>query len=155
VTFVVDAMLGKLAKWLRAMGHDTHYQARYEPHVIDRQIKKGRWLVSRDRNLCSQYETAVRVQANRVAEQLAELNLQIPLGSNREAWFCRCLRCNTLLQEANLDRAKGNVPEYVFYRHSPSIRLCPSCGRYYWPGSHRTRMIRQLEVWGFGRDLNS
>ncbi|MBW1900644.1 MAG: hypothetical protein JRJ20_03305 [Deltaproteobacteria bacterium] len=29
------------------------------------------------------------------------------------------------------------------------IRWCPSCRRYYWPGSHRTRMVKQLEEWGF------
>jgi uncharacterized protein with PIN domain len=30
-----------------------------------------------------------------------------------------------------------------------NIRFCPSCGRYFWPGSHRIRMEKQLNGWGF------
>ncbi|MBW2035500.1 MAG: hypothetical protein JRI94_18340 [Deltaproteobacteria bacterium] len=36
--FVADSMLGKLAKWLRVLGYDTHYQRHYSPGVMDESI---------------------------------------------------------------------------------------------------------------------
>ncbi|RLB09358.1 MAG: hypothetical protein DRG39_07635, partial [Deltaproteobacteria bacterium] len=29
------------------------------------------------------------------------------------------------------------------------IKFCPFCNRFYWPGTHRKRMIAQLKRWGF------
>ena len=36
---VADSMLGKLAKWLRVLGYDTHYQRYYKPGAIDQLVR--------------------------------------------------------------------------------------------------------------------
>jgi uncharacterized protein with PIN domain len=149
VKFLADSMLGKLAKWLRILGYDTAYRSHYRPGFLDLIIKEDRHLLSRHKETADQYAGALLIHADRVGEQLNELKQLIPLAPDRSNWFSRCLICNVVLREAEVDEARENVPEYVFYQNTKEIRFCPSCGRYYWPGSHRKRMISQLEEWGF------
>jgi uncharacterized protein with PIN domain len=80
---------------------------------------------------------------------LIELRKRVDLGTDRTHRFSRCLICNTSLERPSEDEARSNVPEYVFYRHIKEIKFCPFCNRYFWPGTHRMRMSRQLETWGF------
>jgi uncharacterized protein with PIN domain len=148
--FVADSMLGKLAKWLRILGYDTHYQSYYRPGVMDQLLIEDRCLLSRYREAANQYRNTVLLNADRVGAQLHELRAKIEdFRPDRSNWFSRCLACNTVLKEAPRGEARDNVPEYVFYNNMLEIRRCPSCRRYYWPGSHRTRMVNQLEEWGF------
>lgn len=148
--FVADSMLGKLAKWLRALGYDTCYQRYYRPGVIDLLVvEEDRRLLSRHKDMSDRYGNAVLLCANRVGEQLAELKDKVYLAPDLSSWFSRCLICNALLKEPSRDAARENVPEYVFFQNMTGIRFCPSCGRHYWPGTHRKRMVRQLEEWGF------
>ena len=148
--FVADSMVGKLTKWLRVLGYDTHYQRSYGPGVIDRLVMEGRFLVSRHKGTVDLYRSAVLLHSNRVGEQLVELRERVPLSPNRSQWFSRCLICNVFLKSVSEDEAQENVPEYTFFQNVTGIRSCPSCERYYWPGSHRVKMVRQLEEWGFG-----
>ena len=147
--FLADSMLGKLAKWLRVLGYDTLYQRYYGPGVIDGLLSEGRCLLSRHKAKIEAYGNGVLLHANHVGEQMAELKGVLHLAPDKSKWFSRCLICNVLLKEVRAEEVRENVPEYVFYQNVPGIRFCTSCGRYYWPGSHRTRMLRQLEEWGF------
>lgn len=148
VRFVADSMLGKLAKWLRVLGYDTHYESHYRPGVIDQLTGDGRRLLSRQKKSVDLYSSSVLLCSNNTGGQLAELKEKIHLEPDRSRWFSRCLVCNVVLEEADVSQAKENVPEYVFYENMAGIRFCPSCGRYYWPGSHRMRMTRKLVEWG-------
>ncbi|HBF43785.1 MAG TPA: hypothetical protein DDW42_09215 [Desulfobacteraceae bacterium] len=147
--FVVDTMLGKLAKWLRVMGYDTIYQGFYRPHEIAKFVKEGRILLSRHRKTTEKYTNTVLIHHNHVGEQLSELEMCVQLRPDRSNLFTRCLICNSILKEAQADKAVENVPEYVFYQNTTGIRFCPSCGRHFWPGTHRKNMEKQLEDWGF------
>ena len=147
--FIADCMLGKLAKWLRVLGYDTHYQRYYRPGDVDHLVEKGRCLLSRHKRITDHYTNAVLLRANAVGGQVAELKEQVCLDPDQSDWFSRCLICNILLVEVQEEVARENVPEHVFYENMTGIRFCPSCGRYYWPGSHRTKMVRQLNEWGF------
>jgi uncharacterized protein with PIN domain len=148
--FVADAMMGRLARWLRVMGYDVLYGPRYDPEVTDRLVAEGRILLSRGRDIIERYETAVLLTADRVGGQLLELKHRLHLSPDPADWFTRCIRCNRPLERAPHERAREGVPDYVFQQAGPDIRFCPSCGRFFWPGSHRERMLRQLETWGFG-----
>jgi uncharacterized protein with PIN domain len=147
--FVADCMLGKLAKWLRVMGYDTHYQSYYRQEVLDQLIGDGRYLLSRNYATVRRHRNALLVHGDRVADQMAELKTRLDLTPDPSIRFSRCLICNVELEAALPDEAKNRIPEYVFYGNTTKIRLCPCCGRYYWPGSHRERMLKQLHLWGF------
>jgi uncharacterized protein len=147
--FAADSMLGRLAKWLRVLGYDTVYLGTYGPGVIKQIIAEGRLFLSRRKGTEKVYSNTILIDAVCVGDQLAELKEKVNLTSDRSEWFSRCLICNTLLRDAATDDALNNVPEYVFHNNLSEIRLCPLCVKYYWQGSHRKRMIRQLEEWGF------
>ena len=149
VRFIADSMLGRLAKWLRVMGYDTHYQSFYGENAIGHLVHGGRRLLSRHRPTTDQYPNSVLIRSNHIKEQLHEMRDMDSFTHERSKWFTRCLICNVPLSMAGTEAARKNVPEYVFYQNIKGIHFCPSCGRYFWPGSHRKRMIRQLEEWGF------
>ncbi len=149
IRFVADSMLGKLAKWLRILGYDIQYQSCYQPGVIDQLVKEGRRLLSRHKEMSYRHSDAVLLHGSLVGEQLNELKEKGLLTHDQAKWFSRCLICNVLIEEVKTDKARENVPEYVFYQNMGVIKFCPSCGRHYWPGTHRKRMLGQLEEWNF------
>jgi uncharacterized protein len=151
--FVADSMLGRLAKWLRVLGYDTHYQSSYSPEVMETLVSEGRLLLTRHRKRAERSgNRAVFIYGNQVGEQLTGLARELHLAPPPSAWFGRCLICNTQLRQARENEAREKLPEYVFHQNIKQIRFCPSCGRHFWPGSHRSRMAAQLKQWGFPSD---
>ncbi len=145
--FVADSMLGRLAKWMRVLGIDTHYQPVYSHQELDRLIAQQRILITRNKKAAEDYPGAILVKANHVKEQLQELKKEgfIPAPVKP---FGLCLRCNNPLQEADLAMAKPFVPDYVLVNNIGKMKYCSLCRRFYWPGTHRLRMEAQLKAWG-------
>ena len=149
--FLADAMLGRLAKWLRVMGYDTHYEPFYREGAIEHLVLQGRTLLSRHKGRTDHHSGSLFIRSNHVKDQLMEMKDAGPLEPQEGKWFSRCLICNVLLEEVNPEDALDSVPEYIFHQNISGIRSCPSCHRFFWPGSHRERMERQLTEWGFKR----
>ncbi len=141
-------MLGRLAKWLRVMGYDIHYQSHYTRPQIEKYVREGRLLLSRHKKTVEFYTGSVFIESDRVNDQIFELKKAGYLKPDRTAWFTRCMVCNSPLENIDPMSARENVPEYIFYKNQEAIRRCPSCMRYFWPGTHKERMIRQLTEWG-------
>ena len=146
--FLADSMLGRLAKWLRVLGYDTHYQRFYPRGTLEDLLREERRLLSRNRNLLTCFPETLLIHSNRVGDQLREVATQTDMALDRSTWFSRCLVCNELLETTEAEEAREHIPEYVFYQGLSKIQMCSSCGRYFWPGSHRERMIKQLGEWG-------
>jgi len=150
VKFVADSMVGKLAKWLRVLGYDTHYQPHYSSEAIDTFVREGRILLTRHKRRAERLRrAAVLIRGNKVREQLIELKTELHLEPARSIWFSRCLRCNAILRKGREGVAEEKIPEYILYQNSTNISFCPLCGRHFWPGSHKARMEKQLKAWGF------
>jgi uncharacterized protein with PIN domain len=146
--FVAESMLGKLAKWLRVMGYDVLYQRSYREADLTRLIAEGRRLLSRRQEATARHSGAILIRSDHVGEQLQELwNLDC-LKLGRSKFFTRCLRCNVPLKEADPEATRSTLPDYIYHEHALGIRFCPECGRFFWPGSHRDRMLKQLTDWG-------
>ena len=69
--FLADAMLGRLARWLRLLGFDTAYAERLaDGELVRRAIEEERWILTRDRSLPQEWRVSgVHVLA---AEELVE-----------------------------------------------------------------------------------
>lgn len=145
--FAVDAMLGRLARWLRVLGLD----ASYEPDVADSDLVRRahderRWILTRDRALPVEWRVPRihLVAAEAPLEQLAEVIRAFALDPEQLRLFARCTRCNAPLAEISRAEAAGAVPPRIL-QTTARFHRCPGCGRVYWEGSHVDRMRRTLE----------
>lgn len=146
--FVAEPMLGKLAKWLRMIGYDVIYLRSYREEDLVRLVDTGRRLLSRRPQAQRHHAGAILIRSDHVGEQLKELHSLGRIKLDRSKFFTRCLRCNVLIEESDPEAAKTGVPDYVYDENPSGIRRCPECGRFFWPGSHSNRMLRQLGGWG-------
>ena len=146
---LADTMLGRLARWLRIMGYDIHFQSSYPEGAMHALIQEGRRPLSRGQGLQRLFPDVLIIHSNRVENQVHEAVQGLGLVPDRSRWFTRCLVCNVPLTEAGFEERLENVPDYVLYENPSGIRHCACCSRYFWPGTHREKMLRKLEEWGF------
>ena len=145
--FVVDAMLGRLARWLRVLGYDALYSADAEDSaLVRRAMADDRILLTRDVELARRRGVRVLlISDDRVENQLHEVAKSLSLTA-REA-FSRCLNCNARLVDSDRAQARDLVPPYVFATQT-RFRRCPNCGKVYWRGTHWAHMLATLESAG-------
>jgi uncharacterized protein with PIN domain len=144
--FIADAMLGRLAKWLRLLGFDTLYQ----PGISDRTLlrlamEQGRVILTRDSHfLRKDIENCLMVKSDFVQEQLSQIIEDLRLEPPS---IGRCVNCNGELAEVgDKTDVRDSVPEYV-YMSTNRFHRCARCGKVYWEGSHYSNFTgRLLEV---------
>ena len=154
--FYCDAMLGRLARWLRVLGFDTAYDPDIDDGALVRRAwEEGRWILTCDRRLPLEWRVrgCVVLQAEASLDRLREVVDRFGIEEPRRL-FRRCLECNELVEvigSDDLDRLGADVPERVRQSHR-EFSCCLACGRVYWEGSHTRRMRRRLrEVFAGGR----
>jgi uncharacterized protein len=138
-----DVMLGKLAKYLRALGFDTAYLR--SPAAIDTLAGEDpqRILLTR-RHGCTGYPHSVIVHSEDVRQQLQELKGLIGPHIDTGQMLTRCLECNSQLMDAERKDIEHLVPEFVYHQYA-RFKRCPSCGKVYWAGSHTEHMAQVLK----------
>lgn len=144
--FAVDAMLGRLARWLRVLGYDTAYDAQIaDPVLVELAELEERVLLTRDRHLLRELRPrlALEIRQDVPLAQLRDVVEALDLPPPPEL-FTRCLLCNALLLELPFHAALPLLPEGG-RGVDPPVRQCPGCGRLYWDGSHVRRMRAALE----------
>jgi uncharacterized protein len=141
--FVIDSMLGKLAKWLRILGFDARYEQLKDQEQIDAFRRLGFLLITRNRKWSGQSRVFC-LTANNPSEQLQEVVLQVSIAPQEVQLLQRCILCNEKLRGIAREDALGHVPDYVFETQT-SFHQCPACQRIYWPGSHPKRVLQRLQ----------
>ncbi|MEB3760534.1 MAG: Mut7-C RNAse domain-containing protein [Desulfurococcales archaeon] len=139
--FIVDTMLGEVARWLRILGYDTLYSKTFS----DRQIvsiaeKTGRIILTRDRGLFIRARKkgirAVYVSSHDIAGRLAELVVALGLRLVADPSKSRCSECNSpLIQVRDKEKVRDRVPPKALETYDV-FYICPRCGRVYWEGGH-------------------
>jgi uncharacterized protein with PIN domain len=142
-SFVADAMLGTLAKWLRILGYDTLYDPALDDYQLMRLARaEGRVLLTRDRELARRrgVETLL-IESEELDGQVHQVLDDLDVEPDQS--FSRCPVCNDPLQPLNREAARARVPAYVARTHQ-TFKICPACQRVYWRGSHWRRMEDRL-----------
>jgi uncharacterized protein with PIN domain len=137
MAFIVDCMLGKLAKWLKILGFDTVFFSRIEDNdLIDRARKQGRILLTRDTGIVEKAGNipVLFIESEDWEEQIAQVLDEFHLR-NKARPHTLCIDCNQELKELAKNRAKNLVTPFVYSR-ADTLALCPACGRVYWRGTH-------------------
>ena len=141
--FVLDSMLGKVAKWLRVLGFDTRYCHLQRQDQLQAFQARGFLVVTRNRHWC-RLTGVICLTTNNPVEQLQELVARASLRAGEMRLFHRCIRCNEPLEPLQRRQVSGRVPDYV-YETQATFYGCPGCQRVYWPGSHPQRMLERLQ----------
>ncbi len=149
--FVVDVMLGRLARWLRLAGLDTLYDPAWDDDVLLRNaLRDRRILLTRDRALARRarrmHVQVVEITADRFDAQFQQVCRQLALHPDQLPWFARCPLCNHRIRRIARKRVRDIVPEYVYRTHH-TFYICPSCERVYWPGSHYRKVLETRNRW--------
>jgi uncharacterized protein with PIN domain len=142
--FLLDVHVGRLAAYLRMAGFDALYgNQASDAELASIVAPEGRVLLTRDRYLLMR--TAVDrgywIRSTEPKRQLLEVVQRFELAGSMRP-FTRCLECNSILEEASRESVLERLPPKI--RDKDVFRVCPSCQRVYWEGSHHERMSQLL-----------
>ncbi|MFZ0184363.1 MAG: Mut7-C RNAse domain-containing protein [Nitrosotalea sp.] len=139
--FIVDAMLGNLAKKLRILGYDSKYFSSIEDDKLIAIAKnEKRIILTKDEQLTKiaekQNVNFVLIRGNDESEQIIQINAKFKLDrfvidTNNS----RCIACNGKLEVVEKFRIIGKIPEGVLEREK-KFWMCDSCKKVYWEGTH-------------------
>jgi uncharacterized protein with PIN domain len=141
ICFVLDAHLGKLARYLRMLGFDSLYRNDYIDSELARlSALQGRVLLTQDRGLLkrNQVQHGYCVREAQPWRQVVEVLSRFDLTDSIKP-FTRCMCCNQVLKPVAADEVRSSVPARVFQTQK-RYRICPGCRRVYWQGSHHSHM---------------
>jgi hypothetical protein len=142
--FLCDAMLGKLARYLRMCGYDTAYtldrDVETDGAISDLARREDRTLLTRDADLAARTGDAILLTEREIGNQLRELvdagvTLALPETPTR------CGRCNGPLTRID-DTA--STPDDAPTPSETAVWRCEECGQYFWKGSHWDDVGRRL-----------
>jgi len=144
--FTVDAMLGSLARKLRALGFDAaYYKSGDDTELMELSRREGRIILTADRSLAARADAkgirALLVTGNSDGKRIGAL----ARGAAARGFILTrgdplCSICGGPLRVVARDEISEKVPPSVRRRHRLFFR-CSSCGQMYWRGSHWKKLI--------------
>jgi len=148
--FIVDMMLGRLARWLRLYGYYTLYGIKEDDEILQTAFRENLVLITRDVVLAKRAEKlGVRVfllHSTSIEDQIRELReLGVEFGELFPA-NARCPKCNGVILPVSREVVKDKVPPNVYERYE-EFYVCKQCGQIYWPGKQWEEMIKIDRRW--------
>jgi len=143
--FILDAHLGKLARYLRMLGFDTLYKNDYgDMEIIEIASEQKRIILSRDKQLLKSpgVNHGYYVRATEKHAQLIEVVEKFELYSQFKS-FTRCMTCNAVLLSKSKEAIR-NLIDPDIYRCFDEFFFCPVCHKVFWKGSHFEKMERLI-----------
>ncbi len=148
--FVVDGMLGSLARKLRIFGYDTVYDVKIgDEEILKTAQKEGRTVLTSDRMLF-QAASKKKVECILLTEDSDEDRLVTVF---KDIWseakrlnpqVARCAVCNGAVVKVDKAEVANVVPEGVLKTQEEFFR-CGSCSKVYWIGGHWRRLYELSE----------
>jgi len=149
--FVVDAMLGKLALWLRLTGHDTIYTPTIEDdYALSVAIQEDRILLTADAELHQRGVEAkimgmlVRGDVDkRIATVFNEFNIRTEVVPD----LARCSKCNGELEKLTgeeTSKIKALVHDKT-YEHYDTFWFCENCKSVFFQGGYWDNIQTYME----------
>lgn len=147
--FACDAMLGGLARWLRAAGYDAAWRMGiHDRELIDLCRGENRLLLSSDTGIFrvrlirdGQVPALFIPQGLSKVEQLGFVLRKLALPVREP----RCMACGSDLLPVAKDQLKDRVPPRSF-AWQDRFWQCSRCGHIFWQGTHWQRITRQIQL---------
>lgn len=145
MTFAVDCMLGKLAKWLKILGFDAVFFSKIEDDaLLEIASKENRVLLTRDTGLIERSKKAksLFIESEDWRTQVEQVLDAFDLWRDVQP-HSRCIECNVQIKDLPREKAKNLVTPFIF-ENADTFALCPHCGRVFWRGTHLKDMESRI-----------
>jgi hypothetical protein len=139
--FILDVHLGRLAKYLRAMGFDTLYRNNYSDNeIVEISNRDKRIILTRDKGLLMRnaVQRGYWVRNTRVKDQVLEIIRKFDLFQMITP-FKRCMECNGLIEPVTKESIIHLIQPRTKKYYNKFFQ-CTGCRKVYWQGSHYGRM---------------
>jgi uncharacterized protein with PIN domain len=139
--FLVDSMLGNVAKKLQLLGYDTEYKSDFQDLKLLEQAKKQqRVIISKDHDLIARAKKqeieSVHVTKEDEIEQFLEILKYVSLELDEITGdTARCTKCNSTTSQIDKSNVIDIVPEKVL-EYNEKFWQCDNCSQIYWEGTH-------------------
>ena len=154
--FVTDGSLGRLARWLRALGVDAEHvpagAAGRHDALLALAARDDRVILTRDRRLMARREAAGAYLVDELdpKRQLAVVSSHFGLRFRRGRLLTRCAKCNGEVETRLTPEEVAthpNIPEKV-KRSTNEFWSCGRCRKVYWvgPKSHKAVKFIQSDI---------
>jgi len=149
VKFIADSMLGKLARWLRMLGHDVIYTIQLNDNdLLELAKKENRVLLTKDLELYKRANAknldALYLEGKSESERLAEVAKRYSLTLEIDMEKSHCPVCNTKLKATPKEQLSGEIEKNTFTYYDKFWK-CPNCGQVYWQGAHWNQISNTLK----------
>ena len=154
--FLVDAMLGNIARKLQLLGFDTEYCSNIDDlELISKAKNEQRVIISKDQELIARAKkqniTSIHVTKEDEIEQFLEILEHIPLEFNTISGdTARCTKCNSPTLQIDKSKVLGKIPQKVLELNDKFWK-CDNCEQIYWEGTHIKKLQEFLEKIKLGR----
>ena len=148
--FIVDGMLGGLARWLRMLGYSVVYEANSsDESLLARAATQRMTLLTRDEELqkraFAKNIPSLIVHGESEYERLAEMANKLGISLTIDIENTLCPECGSTLREASKRELSGLIPEASLNLYDRFWRCNnPGCLKVYWPGSHWKQINQTL-----------
>lgn len=153
--FACDAMLGGLARWLRAAGYDATWSA----DIGDWDLVR---VAQRDRRILLTSDTGIMEIGIVRDGEVPSLFIPHGLGKHEQLAFVlrhlhleprepRCMTCGGALVAVPKAEVRERVPPRS-HAWLERFFACSRCGKLFWEGTHWQRIARRLEALRDRRD---
>jgi len=141
-SFLLDGMLGSLARWLRIMGYDSEYLRDEDDRAL-LAVLGDRYLLTRDKQLAQRAgPRGFYLESDDLDVQLSAVVERFDLRPDLER--TRCTACNGLLDKVPKDQVREKVEEGTWNEHQ-EFWMCRNCGKVYWHGAHWKNIRDRLD----------
>ena len=150
-SFAVDAMLGKLALWLRLTGHDTFYRADADDDEMLRVANsENRILLTSDSNLhghAVKRDIRSMLVRGSVDETVVDVFVEFGIAPAVDPTKSRCSKCNgELIQLAGTEKERiRDLVHKRTYDYYEKFWLCKDCQSVFFQGGYWQNILEYME----------
>ena len=136
--FLLDGMLGSLARWLRICGYEASFMENTsDDELIRLALEEDLILLTRDKQLCRKAQKAgleyLLVHGDDSVKRLAQVSRRYNLTLTPTQ--SRCPNCGFSLRKTDKREIEAKVPPRTYQAYD-DFWFCNACGKTYWQGSH-------------------
>jgi uncharacterized protein with PIN domain len=149
--FLVDGMLGGLARWLRILGYEVRYDASAKDNdLLTIADDESMVLLTKDEEL---YQRAIArtiasalVVGETEEERLAQMAITFGVHLETNMAETKCPECGASLTEKSKSDVTDKVPKESLKLYDRFWKCTnQNCGKVYWVGSHWKQIRQTLE----------